>query len=135
LSSKNSEWDIISDVQELHSVFSFESLPFSYKDALLMKQSTEGAQVSVKDDKEMKVVTTVPKTQRGDAVFVDEENHDSFFILNGCKGSRGGRLSCMFNTNQRHARRGYTPYRSRENRDRRRRARRCAKVDLKLRNH
>jgi hypothetical protein len=133
-SAHSSEWDIVSEVLDLQSVKSFDSLPFSYKDALLVKQSSMTAagrpvinkkhQTLVKRDTMILVVQ-----QDKDTSTEGEENYDPFFILNGHKGARGGRAISMFNTNQRHAPQG-NPHRNRENRDMRRRARRYLKTDV-----
>ncbi len=129
-----SDWDVVTDAPELHSVFSFESLPFSYKDALLMKPSAttdasmfDNTSIESKQGETPMKKSMVPRNLPENILLEDDEYHDAFFIMDGYKDARGGKSICMFNTNQRHSR-YVDPYKTREHRNSRRRARRNLKA-------
>eukprot|EP00558_Chaetoceros_sp_UNC1202_P008360 CAMPEP_0197235636 /NCGR_PEP_ID=MMETSP1429-20130617/3003_1 /TAXON_ID=49237 /ORGANISM="Chaetoceros sp., Strain UNC1202" /LENGTH=202 /DNA_ID=CAMNT_0042694269 /DNA_START=63 /DNA_END=671 /DNA_ORIENTATION=+ len=93
VSKAKSEWDIVSDVQSVQSLDT--SVPFvSYKDILLktglqLDSKREATMLSRKRD----VLILKKKLKKAINENVPEHQFDSFFIRDGCKGSRGGKRS------------------------------------------
>merc|ERR1712012_1052084 len=115
-----------SEVPEIQSVFSFDSLNFSYKDALLMnkksKKNTAAStshpallhaldrpalhQIMARDqldklNSDPRTKAPPPSTIREDGV---GEQYDSFFLRDGQKDGRGGKSTQMFKNNKRSTR-------------------------------
>jgi len=150
-----SEWDIITDREapEIRSVMSFDSLHFTYKDALTMTQPPvipelperrAAIQTRAKNKKKQAphqqkkhdVAGSKPSLgQEGeecdDISSMMNEEYDSFFMLDGCKGGRGGKTLRMFRKDGRTPKHQGHPYKAMCDRDDRRRSRRSLKESLR----
>ena len=104
LTDSHSEyWDMVSEIPDCKSVESFDVLTFSYKDALMMEEKTSKATLFPAKKETFKTSVGTKNTDIATACNQEveiEEQFDSFFDLDGYKGARGGRVSTMFNTNQ-----------------------------------
>lgn len=138
---QSDQWEIIPDH---YSVESFDTFQFTYKDMLLMRKATPTrGERSIIEKRSL----TFLKYSTKDSLFsCDElENNekeeematneystgsyygDPFFHWDGYKNARGGKSSCMFNTNQRNGRRHH-PCRVLSLRDARRKKRHTLKT-------
>lgn len=89
VSDDKESWDVISNVQSVQSFSS--SIPFSYKDAILMKSGSSDGQVVNSHDTSPLVSEQCrkPAEERVKGDKSNERIYDSFFSRDGYKGGRG----------------------------------------------
>lgn len=97
-------WDLVSEPSCLSNAEGFESLEFSYKDALLYqgKNASHAPNKDKEQTKENKFMKIKDTAEHHYCAKVNEQygsncpSFDAFSIMNGYKGARGGKSTCLF---------------------------------------